>query len=378
MTEAPRSEQSTVKTRRRTSGGARVAEAGRPSVDAAPRVRAQGSTGRELDAALNRIAMDLRQISAGFGASGVMSRQRRRDLRGQLKGVAAQIRRATAAARAEAAGAMGSSPSGKPRQASGSPRGGRMSAARADQLSKLKGELRRLRQELNALAPAQAAIKGEQAAPDRPTTATTTGGAKQQPHEPEPTGDPEATLPTIESAAKPASVAATKASRRPLARIAGAAALVVAAAVAGLLLGRSTDDNATPSQPAIAPAASQRGDYERAVGEQLEELATARSSALEQLRHAQNPAAQAAAGRDLAAAHGLAADAIAATATPASLKAVRRRLVDGLTRLAHGYRKLARGAADQNAGRYKDGRRAVKRAEDDLGHGLNRIQAVSG
>ena len=109
-----------------------------------------------------------------------------------------------------------------------------------------------------------------------------------------------------------------------------------------------------------------------------EELAGARSSALEQLRHARSPAAQAAAGRDLAAAHRLAAGAIAATATPASLQAVKRQLVDGLTRLAHGYRQLARAAADQNAGRYKEGRRAVKRAEGDLGRDLNRIQEVAG
>jgi hypothetical protein len=333
MTEAPRSEESTGKTRRRrTPDGAGVAEAGRPSGDAAPRVRAQGSTDRELDAELNQIAKDLQQIGAGVRASGVMSRQRKRGLREQLKTATAHIRRARVAARAEAAGAMRSSASAKPRQASGSPGGGRISAARADQLSKLKGEVRRLQQELNALVPAQVTTRGEQ----------------------------------------------TKPSRRSLGRIAGAAALAVAAAVAGLLLGRSTGDNATTTQPAIAPASSQLADYEHAVGGQLQELAGARALALERLRHARSPAAQAAAGRDLAAAHRHAADAIAATATPASLKAVRRRVVDDLTHLAHGYRQLARGAADHNASRYTEGRRAVKRAEGDLGHGLDRIQEAPG
>ncbi len=318
------------------------------------------STGPELDAELDQIAKDLEPISAGARGSGVMPRQRERDLREHLTRAQVHIRRATRAAQAEAAGTMRSSASGTPGSPSGAPRGGRISAARADQLSKLEGEadrLRealdsaradqlsepeseagRLRQELDSLAPVQATINGEPTAPDRPTTAT----------------------------------------RRPLARIAGATALVVVAAVAGLLLGRSTGENGTSSQPAIGPASSQPVDYERAVGGQLQELAGARALALERLRHARSPTAQAAAGRDLAAAHRRAAVAIAATATPASLKAVRRRLVDGLTRLAHGYRKLARGAANQDAGGYEEGRRAVERAEGDLGHGLNRIQEVPG
>jgi hypothetical protein len=333
MTEAPRSKESTGKTRRRrTPDGAAVAEAGRPPAGAAPRVRAQASTSRELDAQLNEIAKDLQRISAGVRASGALSGQRRRDLREQLKGAAAHIRRATAAARAEA---------------SGSPRGGRISAARADQLRKLRGEVRGLLEELNALAPAEA-------------------------------GDSEAAMPTIVLGSGSASLAATKTRRRPLARIAGAAALVVAAAVAGLLVGRSTGEDTTSSQPIVAASSPQPGDYERAVGAQLQELAAARSSALERLRHARGPSAQAAASRDLAAAYGQAADVIAATSTPASLKAVRRRLVDGLTRLAHGYRKLARGAAEQNASGYEEGRRAVDRAEGDLEHGLNRIQEAPG
>ena len=91
-----------------------------------------------------------------------------------------------------------------------------------------------------------------------------------------------------------------------------------------------------------------------------------------------DPSAQAAAARDLAAAYGQAADVIAATSTPAALKAVKRRLVDGLARLAHGYRKLARGAAEQNASGYEEGRCAVDRAEGDLEHGLNRIQEAPG
>ena len=308
------------------------------------------STGPELDAELNQIAKDLQQISAGAHASGVMPRQRKDDLREHLMRAQVHIRRATRAARAEAAGALRSSAGGKPGAACDAPGGGHISVARADQLSKLEGEAGRLGRELNSLAPAHATING----------------------------DSEAAPPTIVLGAEPASMAATKASRRPLARIAGATALVVVAAVAGLLLGRSTRDNATSSQPAIAPASSQRVDYERAVGGQLQELAGVRSSALERLRHARSPASQAAAGRDLAAAHRHAADAIAATATPASLKAVGRRLVDDITRLAHGYRKLARGAADQNVGGYKEGRRAVKRAEVDLGHGLNRIQEAPG
>ncbi len=319
------------------------------------------STGPELDAELNQIAKDLQQISAGVRAPGVMPRQRKSDLREHLTRAQVHIWRATRAARAEAAGAMRSSASGAPTQ-----------------LRELQGELRRLRQRAQCDCARAGDDQGEQTAPDQPTTATNAGAANHQPHEPEPTGDSEAALPAIVVGAEPASVAATKASRRPLARIAGAAALVVAAAVAGLLLGGSTGDDATSSQPAIAPASSQGGDYERAVGGQLQGLAEARSSALEQLRQAPSPAAQAAAGRDLAAAHRLAAGAIAATATPASLQAVKRQLVDGLTRLAHGYRQLARAAADQNAGRYKDGRRAVRQAEGDLERDLNRIQEVPG
>ena len=364
MTKAPRSEESTGTTRRRrTAGGVGVAERGRPSVGAAPRVRDIASTGPELDDELNQIAKDLQQISAGARASGVMQRQRKSDLMEHLTRAQVHIWRATRAARAEATGEMRSSASGEPGSASGPSGGGQMSAARADQLRELQGELRRLRQELNARAPAQATINGEQTAPDRPTTATNAGAANHQPHGPEPTGDAEAAVPAIVFEAEPASVAATGASRRPLARFAGAAALVVVAAVAGLLLGRSTGDDATSSsQPAIAPASSQPVDYERAVGGQLEELAGARSSALERLRQAQSPAAQAAAGRDLAAAHRLAAGAIAATAIPASLKAVKRQLVDGLTRLAHGYRQLARAAADQNAaGTRTDGVRSDRR-----------------
>ena len=326
MTEAPRTEESASKTRRR-----------RTPAGGAPRVRAQASTSRELDAQLDEIAKDLQRISAGVRASGALSGQRRRDLREQLKAAAAQIRSATAAARAEA---------------SGSPRGGRVSAACADQLRKLRGELRGLHEELSALAPAKA---------------TKTAADES-----------EAAVPTIVLGPGSATLAPTKTRRRPLARIAGAAALVVAAAVAGLLLGRSTGDDTTSSQPIVAASSPQPAAYERAVGAQLQELAEARSSALEQLRHAHGPSAQAAAARDLAAAYGQAADVIAATSTPASLKAVRRRLVDGLTRLAHGYRKLARGAAAQDAGGYEEGRRAVDRAEGDLEHGLNRIQGAPG
>ena len=366
MTEAPRSEESTGKTRRRrTTGGVGVAEGGRPSVGAAPRIRAKASTGPELDAELDQIAKDLQQISAGARAPGVMPRQRKRDLREQLTRAQVHIRRATRAARAEAAGAMRSSASGKPGSASGSPGGGRISAARADQLSKLEGERRsaptgaqwlatirwrrrRRRSKASGLRPID---RRPRRTPARRSISHTSQSQRATPKRRCPRSCSERSLPQWPRPRRAA---------RPLARIAGATALVVVAAVAGLLLGRSTGDNATSSQPAIAPASSQRGDYERAVGGQLQELAEARSSALERLRHAQSPAAQAAAGRDLAAAHRHAAVAIAATATPASLKAVRRRLVDGLTRLAHGYRKLARGAADQNAGGYKEGRRAVE------------------
>ena len=241
MTEAPRTEESAGKNRRRPT-----------PAGAAPRVRAQASTSRELDAQLDEIAKDLQRISAGVRASGALSGQRRRDLREQLKGAAAQTRSATAAARAEA---------------SESPRGGGISAARADQLRKLRGELRGLHEELNALAP----VKATKAAAD----------------------ESEAAVPTIVLGPGSASLAPTKTRRRPLARIAGAAALVVAAAVGGLLLGRSTGDDTASPQPIVAASSPQPAAYERAMGTQLQELAAARSSALEQLRHAGGPSAQA-------------------------------------------------------------------------------------
>ena len=373
MTKAPRSEESTGTTRRRrTTGGVGVAEGGRPPVGAAPRIRAMASTGPELDAELDQIAKDLQPISAGARASGVMPRQRKRDLREHLTRAQVHIRRATRAARAEAAGTMRSSASGTPdhhpghRAAAAYPRRAPTSCASS------RANSDRLRQELDA-----GAGQGEPTAPDRPTPRRSRCGGSSATRA-EPRATPKRRCPRSWSKPSLPRSAATEATRRPLARIAGAAALVVVAAVAGLLLGRSTGDDATSSQPAIGPASSQPVDYERAVGGQLQELAEARSSALEQLRQAPSPTAQAAAGRDLAAAHRLAAVAIAATATPASLKAVKRRLVDGLTAWlmdtgnSHEERRTR-----TPAGTRTDGVRS-ERAEGDLGRDLNRIQEVPG
>lgn len=158
-------------------------------------------------------------------------------------------------------------------------------------------------------------------------------------------------------------------------RLALAAVLVAIASASGLLAGWLTDNGAEPTAVADR-AAPVIADYGRVLAREVETLATTRSSELERLREAQARATQAAATKELAAAHRRAARSLQRTPAPPGLQPTNDSLVTALQQVANAYGRLAGGATNRNRNAYGAGQTAVRQAEATLQRRLTAIRAT--
>jgi hypothetical protein len=113
--------------------------------------------------------------------------------------------------------------------------------------------------------------------------------------------------------------------------------------------------------------------YGKAVNRAIGKLQTERAAALKKLKAAKTPKAQASAARQAAAAYAGAAKTLAAQKGGPQTDALNSAIVAALRDGAAGYTKIASGAAGDNAGRYKSGATAVKKADRALQKALKSL-----
>jgi O-antigen ligase len=157
-------------------------------------------------------------------------------------------------------------------------------------------------------------------------------------------------------------------------RLALAVGIVVVAGVAGLLAGRWTADDGSNE------AGSDRVEravaaYGRTLNRDMQRLNATRTAQLERLREARTPKGQAAASDALARAHRRSARALARDPAPGALGRYEESVVEALSRIAAGYRRLTAAAATRDGAAYLSASRAVRRAEARLQRRLRQGQA---
>lgn len=157
-----------------------------------------------------------------------------------------------------------------------------------------------------------------------------------------------------------------------LPRAATPIALGCVLAALGLFAGqRSADADPTPAGSPVPTAEESR--YQAVLGKAIDGLEADRSSGFDRLRSARNPAAQAAASRQLAVAHARTAKELRRVAPSGSLGGEADVLAGELASVADAFDRLGAAAASGKAGRYRAANRSLDRADRDLRSRLTEV-----